>query len=538
MDSSVYRDPIAQLLAAARSAEEAGDWESALEIYHEGLQLWEPGTPQAAELLRKVGLIHYYRGDYEVALNLFESSRRVAEQVQFPALEAQSLNCLGIVHQALGAVDLAEKLYFHAQYLSRDLQDAGLTLMVDQNLAIVACIRGQSEQALVRYLRVLAQFRAMGDAHGAARVLINIGMVYVDQERWSEAEDAYDQALTESMLDGDRETLGTLQLNRAELYLKLQRFDDARACCDQAYEIFGQLESKSGLGETYKAYGALYRESGKLHLSETHLVLVRELASDSNQPLLEAEAEVELAMTRLAQNRNREALDNLNRAHRLFTDLQTRGERIHIDRQLQRLEMCYLQVAQAWGDTVEATDLIAVGHCTRVADYSCRLAEELGASPSELVTIRAGALLHDIGRANARPDTLSRNGTEDPRDSAETRNHAVAGDEIVAELSLPWDIRPIVRSHHERWDGNGYPDQLAGERIPADARMVCIADMFDALTTARGHHRPLVVSDALDFMQACAGTILDPTFFAIFRNLIETGAIDLRNHLPAQLRMT
>jgi len=536
MDQQLHHNPIATLLEAGCSAEEAGDWEAALEIYHEGLHIWDPGTPQAAELLRRVGLIHYYRGDYEVALNLFESSRRVALQVNFRGLEAQALNCLGIVRQALGEIDVAEQHYQHAQLLASDLEDHGLAVMLDQNLAILACIRGENEEALWRYLQVLSRFRTLGDAHGVARVLINIGLVYTDLESWAEAEEAFDQALAASETGADPETLATLHLNRAELYVRMQRFDDARACCDRAFEIFARLESKSGLGEAHRTYGMLYRESGKLYLSETHLALVTELASEADHPLLRGEAEIEFAMTRLAQGRNRDALAGLHRAHRIFTAVQTRRERIHIDRQMQRLEHSYLQVAQAWGEAIESENPARIGHCTRVAEYTCRLAEEVGTSAFDLTRIRAGAYLHDIGRSRGSPDHQT-SSSGDPRDWEETRRHAVAGDEIVVALGLPWDIRSIVRSHHERWDGTGYPDQLEAEQIPVAARMLCIADLFDTLTTARSYRRPLTVSDALGFMQSRAGHIVDPTLFSIFRNLIETGALDLRAHLPTDLRV-
>lgn len=534
MDNALHREPIAQLLAAARSAEEAGSWETALELYHEGLQLWEPGTPQAAELLRKVGLIHYYRGDHEIALNLFESSRRVAEQVGFSGLTAQALNCLGIVRQALGQLDLAEDLYLHAYVLARGLDDSGLMLMIDQNLAIVACIRGNTEQAMERYASVLSHFRMNGDAHGTARVLINIGMLYIDLEQWSAAENVLNQALAEASLASDRETFGTLQLNRAELYLKLQRFDDARACCDQAFEIFARLDSRSGLCETYKTYGMMYRESGKLHLSETHFALAIGLAKEADQSLLEGEVEIEFALTHLTQGRNREALQSLNRAYHLFAALETGREVIHMDRQLQRLASCYLQVVQAWGESAEAGNRYTGGHSVRVTNYTCRLAEELGFSSHALLCLRLGALMHDVGNVMVSSQLLHNTGALDPREWEEVRTHVIAGDEIVAELEFPHDIRSIVRSHHERWDGTGYPDQLAGEQIPIAARLLCIADIFDTLTTSRSYRRALPAADALDFMHTMAGTILDPTLLAIFRNLIETGAIDLRPHLPAQ----
>jgi len=101
------------------------------------------------------------------------------------------------------------------------------------------------------------------------------------------------------------------------------------------------------------------------------------------------------------------------------------------------------------------------------------------------------------------------------------RQHPVVGDEIVSELNFPWDIRPIVRNHHERWDGGGYPDGLRGEEIPLTARILCVADVFDALTTARSYRPAMGREEALAIMERDAGKIFDPQLFRIFRTLVE-----------------
>ncbi|HEX6558252.1 MAG TPA: HD domain-containing phosphohydrolase, partial [Longimicrobiales bacterium] len=386
----------------------------------------------------------------------------------------------------------------------------------------IANIRGDCERALERYQSALDRYRAMGDTHGAARVLNNIGMAYVDMQRWSDAETAYDQALFSAEVQRDAETLGTVQLNRAELYLKCERFDDARACCDQAFEIFGRIASTSGLGETYKVYGTLYRASGKLHLAEAHLALVAELAQDADHPLLEAEAERENALVLLEQGRKAEALKSLNRSHRLFTNLKARHALIDLDRQLDELERSYMQVVKAWAESIESKDQYTAGHCARVADYTCALARACGISGRDLSWIRMGAFLHDVGKTGVTAKILNKKGRLTDGEWQLMRAHTTIGDEIVAGLDFPYDIRPIVRSHHERWAGGGYPDNLSGEAIPLIARILCIADVFDALTTDRSYRPAYPRSEALALMAAEAGTMLDPKLFELFRNLIES----------------
>jgi putative nucleotidyltransferase with HDIG domain len=305
--------------------------------------------------------------------------------------------------------------------------------------------------------------------------------------------------------------------------LKLDRFDDARACCDQAFEIFGRLGSTSGIGETYKCYGVLYRQSGKLHLADAHLSLVAELAQQADHPLLEAEAERERALVHLEQGRKTDALKSLNRAHHLFDDLTARRELVDIERQLDLLEQSYLLVVQAWGESIESQDLYTAGHCARVADYTIQLAAAIGFSGRDLNWIRMGAFLHDVGKARLPASMLKKPGTLDDREWEEMRAHTVVGDQIVAELDFPYDLRPMVRSHHERWDGAGYPDGLGGENIPLIARVLCIADVYDALTTDRSYRSAFPKEEALAIMEREAGKMLDPHLFGVFKSLITDG---------------
>src|SRR5690606_6984806 len=101
------------------------------------------------------------------------------------------------------------------------------------------------------------------------------------------------------------------------------------------------------------------------------------------------------------------------------------------------------------------------------------------------------------------------------------KNHTVAGAEIVGKLNFPWEILPIVRSHHERWNGTGYPDGLAGEDIPFTARILCVADVYDALTTARSYRPALSREEALQIMERDAGVGLDPDLFARFLRILD-----------------
>lgn len=518
------------ILEAAHVAEISGRWDGALEIYQSALTRYElTGGEPVAELLRKIGLVHYYRGSFEAALDLFERSKDIAERAGLIDQVAAAINCLAIVHQALGHLERAQILYETAQKQAVQTGNERLAVMIDQNLGTIAGIHGDTTLALARYNSALRRYESLKDDVGAARTLNNIGMACIAAQDLSAAEAAFNAALRKAEISHDAETLGTVQLNRADLCLRLERYDDARSCCDAAFEIFSRIGSTSGLGETYKTYGVLYRQSGKLHLAEAHLAAVSELAREADHPLLEAEAERERALVHLDEGCKSEALRSLNRAHRLFTELTARRDLVNIERELDALEESYMRVVQVWGESIESRDGYTAGHCARVADYTTRLAEAVGFSARELTWLRMGAFLHDVGKTRMSAEILNKPTKLNEEEWALMRQHTVFGDEIVAELDFPYDLRPMVRSHHERWDGTGYPDHLKGANIPLVARILCFADVYDALTTDRSYRAAYSRSEALQIMSQEAGKMLDPNLFEVFRALMQDGS-DVRIH--------
>jgi putative nucleotidyltransferase with HDIG domain len=510
------------LVESGRVAERAGDWDRALEAYDAAFRRLgrEHGPERAAELLRWIGTVFRNRGDLENASELYEASLAVAEAAGLPYHEASGLNCLAIVAQFRARIDEAEGLYARASRLAQDVGDDRLAAMIDQNVGTLANTTGEFDDALGHYRSALRRFRRLSDDTAAAWVLNNMGMAHVDLAQWSSAERAFDEAFDLADRQHDTHMIGTIELNRAELYLKRAMLGDARDCCDRAYELFTRVGSQSGLGESCKFYGVLFREMKRPALAESHLRRAVDLALSCEDRLLEAEAQNECALIHLDQGDNRTALERLNRAHSLFAELRARAELLDVDGRLDRLEETFIKVVRAWGESIESKDRYTAGHCGRVADYACMLAGALGFDGRDLTWIRMGGFLHDVGKIAVPESILNKTGKLTDDEFAVMKNHTTAGDEIVSPLNFPYDIRPIVRSHHERWNGTGYPDGLAGEAIPLVARILCVADVFDALTTTRSYRPALSRQEALRIMDRESGTVLDPSIYPVFRGLI------------------
>jgi putative nucleotidyltransferase with HDIG domain len=507
---------------AANAARSAGAWEKALVQYETSLSrvAREGDARVAAEILRAIGNVHYARGDLEQARDVFNVSLCIAEANGLTEQIAPALNCLAVVEQFCGEIGEAEGLYRRARELADRLGDERRAAMIEQNLGTLANVRGEPRAALQRYRAAFERFERLGDPLAATRVLNNMGMAYVDLEAWQSAEDCFGEASARADLLADRDTLGTIEINRTELRLRRGQFEEAKHSCDRAFDIFSRLESKTGIAETSKFYGAIARATGKLETAKTHLSLATGLSRLCGDRLLEAEVERELALVYLEEGNDRQAVRCLNRAHALFADLRATHEVVDIERRLDRLEETYLEAARRWAETVDAKDPFMDGHSERVADYACRLARAAGISGRELTWLRMGALLHDVGMIDVPDEILARPGRLSASERTMIRSHAEYGDRLVRELEFPWEIAPMVRAHHEHWDGGGYPDGLRGEQIPLIARIVAVAEVYDALTTARSYRPARDPSDALEVMEKEEGRKFDPRLASLFREVV------------------
>lgn len=177
-------------------------------------------------------------------------------------------------------------------------------------------------------------------------------------------------------------------------------------------------------------------------------------------------------------------------------------------------------VLLALGQAIEARDGTTSGHCERLAFHSLALGVAIGLSRDELLALYRGGYLHDIGKVGM-PDTiLFKPSALSDEEWATMRKHPALGEEICRRLKTLGPVLPIIRSHHERWDGTGYPDGLRGSRIPLLARVLQLADIYDALTTARPYKQAYSPREALAIMEEeTARGWRDPELMALFVGL-------------------
>jgi diguanylate cyclase (GGDEF)-like protein/putative nucleotidyltransferase with HDIG domain len=189
-------------------------------------------------------------------------------------------------------------------------------------------------------------------------------------------------------------------------------------------------------------------------------------------------------------------------------------------RQVQEVSELHLATVEALAAAIDAKDNAFTQHVRRVERLAERLARALGMSEPEIRGVKTAALLHDIGKLAVPEYILSKPGPLTPEEFARVQAHPRVGAEIISNVPFPYPVVPLVRSHHERWDGGGYPDGLAGDAIPLGARLISVVDYFDALTCDRPYRRALPEAVALEMMRAEAGRALDPRVVETFISLV------------------
>ncbi len=193
------------------------------------------------------------------------------------------------------------------------------------------------------------------------------------------------------------------------------------------------------------------------------------------------------------------------RSYRVYLD-RLEGEKKHSE----EIADLHLRTIEALSLAIEAKDHNTHDHLKRVQRYALRIGQDLLLDESTLNAIRAAAMLHDIGKLAVPEQILSKPGRLTPEEFEKMKIHPIVGAEILDRVQFPYPVVPIVRSHHEKWDGSGYPDALSGETIPVGARILSVVDCFDALTSERPYRRAMSSQEAMAHLVSESGRSYDP----------------------------
>src|SRR5713226_4167334 len=207
------------------------------------------------------------------------------------------------------------------------------------------------------------------------------------------------------------------------------------------------------------------------------------------------------------------------RSYRLYLDrLEDEKKRVEVEkRHVEEVASLHMRTIEALALAIEAKDHTTHEHLHRVRTYALEIGKEVGFSEIELEALRAAALLHDIGKLAVPEHILNQPGRLTPEEFQRMKIHPIVGAEILERVAFPYPVSPIVRSHHEKWDGSGYPDGLKGEQIPIGARVLGVVDCLDALATDRQYRNALPLDEAMAKVVTMTGTSFDPGVVEILK---------------------
>jgi putative nucleotidyltransferase with HDIG domain len=197
-----------------------------------------------------------------------------------------------------------------------------------------------------------------------------------------------------------------------------------------------------------------------------------------------------------------------------------------IEAAYEQLELAYDRTLAALMSALDARDRETEGHSTRVSEIACLVASEMGLNASTLKVIERGSLLHDIGKIGISDIILHKPGPLSPEEWEVMRLHPDIGARIIEDIPFLQETIPIIRYHHERWNGSGYPVGLSGKDIPLQARIFAVADAFDALITDRPYRERIPVDEALKYISEQAGVLFDPEIVSAFERMWEKNKLE------------
>jgi putative nucleotidyltransferase with HDIG domain len=193
-----------------------------------------------------------------------------------------------------------------------------------------------------------------------------------------------------------------------------------------------------------------------------------------------------------------------------------RQYRKSVQERISIMEKAHRETIEALAVAINAKDEVTHEHVLRVQIYAAGVARILGCSPAEIEALRAGALLHDIGKIAVPDFILNKPGKLTAAEFEKMKAHTIVGGQILGRVEFPYPVVPVVRHHHERWDGRGYPDGLKDEEIPLTARILSVVDCFDAVREDRQYRKAMTREEALEFIMSGSGTMYDPRVVGTF----------------------
>jgi putative nucleotidyltransferase with HDIG domain len=507
-----------------------GRLQEAIEEYQKILQFCKDSSHLnvKSETFVQVGQLLAKQGDYDKALGYLQRAIGAYRRLDNKTGICKALRNIGVIYVELGEFEEAEINYAEAISLAQEIGEEMLYADLVNNLGTIMNMRGNWQEALKNYSLSLEIYIRRKEIRKSAYTKNNLGITLSEQGRLDEAHDCFKRAYAIAVSIKDGSLTLIVEINLADLCLKRGAVEEARLHCTNVQTYLTENNVVSGhTVEARKLAGLIAVASNDLATAARCFEEAIEISQQIGARFQEAEAVFERGRLFKIQARHLDALNDLETAYHIYTSLKAQGKRQETEKTIGSIEGLYLEIFESMAREVDLKDQYTKGHSDRVASLGLLLAKELGLHSHMLKTVVAAGLLHDIGKIQIPDEILKKQGRLTDEEFRMIQKHPELGVELLAGKEFPWDIKPLILYHHEKSNGTGYPSRLSGEAIPIGARIVCIADVFDALTSDRVYRAAFPTEKALEIMAAEAGTSFDPVVLNSFITMIREGKADL-----------
>ncbi|WP_407569595.1 tetratricopeptide repeat protein [Deinococcus altitudinis] len=474
------------------------------------------------ECLNNLGMLYATLGDYAEALTILFQCQQLSVQYAEVPPEYRAACLVNIGHTYLATQHHAQALDFLLPGLEAATEAGDLATQVSalSELGLVYKAQGQLPLALETLTRGLDLARAAG-VQEEIDLTDNLGQVYAEMGDLARARELFARSLWQAEQQEDVQGRVGAQLSLGRLNFREGRAAEARTLLQDALDTALLHDLRQSALDLYQALYQGFEAAGDLAAAFPHLrayqTLSRQMFNENS------ERRSQTLTARFEAERARQEADMYRQIGEVSQTARLQAEETARARTTE-LEAAQIEIVTRLGMAAEYRDDETGQHTRRVGELSGHLAQALGLPPETVDLIRWAARLHDIGKIGIPDSVLLKQGRYTLEEFGRMKAHTVIGAKVLEGSTSPLlrMAEEIARTHHERWDGAGYPNGLAGPDIPISGRVVAVADVFDALTTARLYKPAWSVDDALDEMRSLAGTQFDPEVVACLLALIDS----------------
>lgn len=466
------------------------------------------------KILGNIGDLLTKLGDYPQALDHLMQAYNMlikseASEPHLLRLQANLLLNMGNLYQDMRDLEKAHQYFSEALASAREHLNQNVESIALLNIASVEYELGRLEAAHDHYSEALDLSRELHNRYGELSALDGLARVLMAWDRMDDALHALWAAEQIAIETGDIEGRLDVLLHLGETHLRRQTAPEAIATLEQALQLADEIGRPKSACDALRSLYRLYADRGELETAVQRL----ETLYERERALLNAEVDERVeSMTARFEVERAQHQAELNRLRMVAAEEARATAEAEVRDRTLSLELAQIEVVTRLAVAAEYRDDTTGDHTRRVGQLSAAIGERLGMPAEEVELLRIAARLHDVGKIGIPDSILLKEGPLSPEEYCQMQRHTVIGARILAggQSHLLQMAEAIAQHHHEHWNGEGYPSGLSGEEIPLVARIVAVADVYDALTHRRSYKAAWTKEAALAELEAQAGRQFDP----------------------------